>query len=307
MVPILVEPNELVGSTGPCLKWPGGKQWLVPKLVPVLKAELSRVYREPFFGAGAVFFALGPSKAAISDVNPELIDFIKCLEKFPERILRTVWRMSNTAECYYRVRSSNPKSSIGRAGRFLYLNRTCWGGIFRTNRLGEFNVPFGDSGRRICRKEGLLACSRALARVEMKCCDFEESIKRAAEGDVVYADPPYTTRGENNGFVRYNETLFSWNDQVRLAKACREAAGRGAFVAVSGLWHREVLDLYNGWWAWRLPRNSSVSRDPSGRGSVNETVIFSRKPGVSPGCNRKWAGRIGGKGGESLKLPTVVR
>ena len=117
-----------------------------------------------------------------------------------------------------------------------------------------------------------------LQRATLVVRDFEETMSQANSGDVVYADPPYTTRGENNGFVRYNESLFSWGDQMRLAEASRAARRRGVFVAVSGLYHSDVLSLYPGWWVLTLSRESRVSRERKGRKKVHEALIVSRQP-----------------------------
>jgi DNA adenine methylase len=264
----------------PLLKWPGGKTWLASFLAPVFERELSDqgTYYEAFLGGGAVFFFLHPKKAVLSDVNRQLIEFYQSIQSDGEAVLRRVWQYSNSRECYYRVRRMKPRTDTGRAAQFLFLNRTCWGGVFRLNRDGKFNVPFGDSGRIICRRESVREASRALKGTTLQHSDFEEVIARACEGDVVYADPPYTTVGQGNGFLRYNERLFKWADQVRLARACEDAAQRGAFVVVSGLWQKEILALYKGWWARQASRKSLVSRLPAARRSVSEAVLCSKKP-----------------------------
>ncbi len=236
-----------------------------------------------------MFLRLAPVKAFLSDTNLELVDFFQCIREFPEAVVRATWRFSNTASSFYRVRSMQPRSCIQAAARFLYLNRTCWGGLFRTNRKGQFNVPFGNSGRTICRRDQVLACSRVLRTAKIEGLDFEDAMDMASHGDVVYADPPYTTKGQNNGFLRYNECLFSWQDQVRLAKASRRAARRRAFVAVSGLLHDELLTLYRGWWAWSLDRTSLISRDVTSRRPVTEVVLFSRRPRI---CTNKFGIRL---------------
>jgi len=146
------------------------------------------------------------------------------------------------------------------------------------NQRGEFNVPFGNSGRIICRRCYLEDNARSLKRAKLLCGDFEVTMREARSGDVVYADPPYTTKGQHNGFVRYNEKLFAWRDQKRLANAARQAARRGAFVAISGLWHKDLLRLYPGWWRMRLDRPSNVAGDPAYRGRAEEVVLFSRAP-----------------------------
>ena len=264
----------------PLLKWPGGKRWLAPQLAPMLAAECQGRYFEPFLGGGAVFLALQPARAVLSDNNAELIESLDILRSRPEEVLERLWRLSNSADCYYNVRASRPTSEVGAAARFFYLNRTCWGGIYRLNRRGEFNVPFGDSGRVICRKRDLEENARSLGRAKLLCRDFESSMRQARTGDVIYADPPYTTKGQDNGFVRYNERLFAWKDQTRLAKAAQEATVRGAFVAVSGPWHEDIFGLYRGWWKVKLNRASNVAVDPAYRGHVQEAVFFSRKPSV---------------------------
>lgn len=267
-----------VSTVLPLLKWPGGKRWLAPVIVPALRGELRGKYYEPFIGGGAVFLSLNPGSAVLSDTNQELITCLRVVRKSPDKVVRAVWRLSNSRECYYRVRRSVPRHEVTQAARFVYLNRTCWGGIYRLNRSGEFNVPFGDSGRTICCAESVLGMAARLKNVTLATSDFEAMIDKANKGDVVYCDPPYTVKGENNGFVRYNESIFRWSDQERLMTACSKARRRGVFVVVSGLCHPNVRELYRGWWSLKIPRYSLVSRDVESRKSVNEIVFFSRWP-----------------------------
>lgn len=267
----------------PFLKWPGGKRWISPLLSIVLGKELVRQYREPFLGAGAVFLQLRPSSAYLSDSNRELVHFLNVAKVWPEEVVRHVWRWTNTRACYERVRSSRPRTDIGKAARFLYLNRTCWGGVYRTNRHGKFNVPFGDSGRGLCSLAHVISVSEAFSQAVIEVRDFEDSIDETSAGDVVYADPPYTAKGEDNGFLRYNETIFQWTDQMRLAASLRRAKRRGVFVTCSGLHHPELFRLYPGWWAVTVPRHSTVSRLSASRRSVREVLILSRKPKALPG------------------------
>jgi DNA adenine methylase len=221
---------------------------------------------------------MAPSEAVLSDSNSELIDFLRILRSKPEEVVRAMWNWSNTEECYYRVRKSSPRTSIWRAARFLYLNKSCWGGVYRTNKKGQFNVPFGNSGRQLCHLADARAMAESLKGVSLRAEDFETAIDRSNAGDAIYADPPYTAKGENNGFIRYNERLFSWIDQERLAATCKRARKRGAFVAVSGLCHPDLKALYNGWWYVQIARQSLVSRTPDARKQVSEIVLFSRRP-----------------------------
>lgn len=262
----------------PFIKWPGGKRWLAPRLIEAVETELSGRYIEPFLGGGAMFFKLHPKRAVLSDVNPDLIELYRCVRDEPDRLLAKVWRFSNTAECFYRVRASRPRTTLGRAARMLYLSRTSFGGIYRLNRNGEFNAPFGNSGRVVCRRETVLAASAALKESELFCADFEARMNLAQQGDVIYADPPFAAGSECAGFRRYNGRLFTWSDQERLARAAGSAAARGALVVLSASWHPQVLELYRGFWAIRVERSSRVSRAVRGRGMVGEAVLLSRRP-----------------------------
>ena len=189
-----------------------------------------------------------------------------------------MWRFSNTKECDQRVRRMRPRSSIGAAARFLYLNRTCWGGIYRLNRKGEFNTPFGGSGRTICRlKEAIGPCAR-FKRARLTCRDFEASLSTCRKGDVVYLDPPYTAPGSTECFARYNQQPFTWSDHVRLAHAAKDAGKRGALIALSSFWRVELLSMYSGWMGVELVRHSRVSRNPTNRRKVRELLLFSRVP-----------------------------
>lgn len=266
----------------PFLKWPGGKRWLAGRVAPILKAELQCRYFEPFLGAGAMYLAVRPDSAMLGDSNRDLIEFWSTIREWPNEVVQSVWRFTNTRECYYQVRSSRPTSAIGRAARFLFLNRTCWGGVYRLNQEGHFNVPFGGSERTICRRSDVIAVAEAMQGSQLAAGDFATTMRVAGRGDVVYCDPPYTTKGAGNGFVRYNESLFSWSDQLRLATTAKSARRRGAFVAVSGLDHSEILELYTGWWVARFSRHSLIGRDIASRRKISEVVVFSRKPSQLP-------------------------
>jgi DNA adenine methylase len=269
----------------PLLKWPGGKRWVAPFLARVLRPRLTGFYYEPFLGGGAVFLELKPERAVLSDINQELMHFVTTLRLDAERLVTAVWRYSNTAECYYSVRRARPRTAVGAAARFLYLNKTCWGGVYRLNTNGSFNTPFGDSHRVICRRKEAFEAAKAFSAARLECTDFENAVRLASVGDVVYCDPPYSFEG-SNGFIRYNERLFSKDDHQRLAKCSREASDRGASVAVSALDDEDCVELYPGWWRVDVSRSSRVSRKSSGRRVVNEVILLSWRPEVDVGAAR---------------------
>jgi DNA adenine methylase len=174
------------------------------------------------------------------------------------------------------MRESKPTRPTTRAARFLYLNRTAFGGIYRVNLRGQFNVPFGGGERTpalLWKTDALQLASKTLRSARLKVSDFESIIDAAGSGDVVYCDPTYTVAHDNNGFVRYNERNFTWEDQIRLAKAAFRAAKRGSTVLVSNANHDSVRELYRGAHIEVLNRISTVTPLPAKRRPVEELLI----------------------------------
>ena len=262
----------------PFLKWPGGKRWALPVLVPLIRRHLRSRYFEPFLGGGAAFFGIGPKVALLSDINADLINVYRSVRDSPGRVLGIVKKMPVTEEYYYRLRRNRLGSDSGNAARFLFLNRTAFGGMYRLNGQGDFNVPFGRERTPEILWERCLVhnASVALQGAQIVQSDFESALDEATSGDVVYCDPTYTVTHEHNGFVRYNESNFSWADQERLALAARRAARRGATVLVSNAYHTSVLKLFSPPKSIVLHRPSCVSRDPGARLLVHEYLfVFS--------------------------------
>jgi DNA adenine methylase len=230
-------------------------------------------------GGGAVFFHLRPRRAVLSDVNGELIETYGIVRTCADRVLSVVQQMPVTKREYYRVRDSQPTSPVLRAARFLYLNRTAFGGIYRLNKKGQFNVPFGGGDRTpspLWTEALLEQAARALAGVDLRVSDFEPILDEARFGDVVYCDPTYTVAHDCNGFVRYNERNFSWSDQQRLAEAASRAATRGAAVVVSNAHHEAVRALYSRCEGLTLQRKSLVSAKARARRGVMEYLFVLR-------------------------------
>ena len=261
----------------PLFKWPGGKRWLVPTLTPIVKRALAPrgTYIEPFAGGAAVFFAVEPIRAILSDVNAELIEAYATVRAKPNDVLRILRRMPVNSHEYYRIRAVTSRSAISRAARLLYLNRTAFGGMYRVNAEGKFNVPYG-GGRTpqiLWERNILRQASNALKAASLQRCDFAVSLREAGAGDVAYCDPTYTVMHNNNGFVRYNERNFSWADQCRLAAAAKAAVDRGATVIVSNAHHAEIAALYAGWSKTVLHRQSLVCPSPDARLPITEYLF----------------------------------
>lgn len=244
-------------SFQPFLKWPGGKRWLVSELTKIIEGYEYITYREPFLGGGAFFFALRPKSSVLSDINPDLINTYRQVKYNPQALLDRLRPLSIDQISYNKIRESCPKSPLERAVRFLYLNRTAFGGMYRVNQSGEFNVPFGGGDRTpapLWDHELISSSARALRRASLHAIDFEQALSEAQRGDLVFCDPTYTASHNNNGFIRYNERNFSWEDQKRLANCCHEASARGVLIVVSNAYHKEVIELF------KPPRHIVVTR-----------------------------------------------
>lgn len=267
----------------PFLKWPGGKRWAAARIAACVREYLRGKYYEPFLGGGAVFFELCPGRAVLSDVNRELIIAYQQVRRSPRELSRAVRRLTVSEIEYRRIRDSSPRSPLQAAARFLYLNRTGFGGMYRLNKKGEFNVPYGGGERTpavLWERDLLCRASVALRRAKVLHADFEDALLSAQRGDVVYCDPTYTIAHDNNGFRRYNESVFSWSDQERLRNFAFRAARRGATVLVSNARHRNIAELYQSPMCiefQQLSRMSCVAANPKHRRLVHEYLFVIRK------------------------------
>ena len=201
---------------------------------------------QPFLGGGAVYFGLRPPQAVLSDLNGELIEAYVAVRDEVDDVITCLRSLSKDKETYYRVRAWQPRSTASRAARFIYLNKTCFNGLFRVNLKGEFNVPYGRHGDQlvVCDEDQLKQAQEALHDTEIVQRDFGVVFRRVRAGDSVYLDPPYTTAHINNGFIEYNARVFSWDDQRRLASNALRLVKRGARIAISNADHPSITALY---------------------------------------------------------------
>lgn len=259
----------------PFLKWAGGKRWFVANHSNLLPNKFNR-YIEPFLGSGAVFFYLCPQKAVLGDSNPELIETYKAIKdnwRLVFKYLKT-HHLKHSKKYYYKIRGTKPRSPASRAARLIYLNRTCWNGLYRVNKKGDFNVPIGTRSSVVRSNDSFEKISERLNSADLCVCDFEELVNIAREGDFLCVDPPYTVRHNNNSFIKYNEKLFSWNDQVRLSKALNRARNRGAIILCTNAYNDCVIDLYKErFYMHSVSRNSNISSKIDTRNKFEELVI----------------------------------
>lgn len=259
----------------PFLKWAGGKRWLM-NLANEIREGGVGTYYEPFVGSGAMFFAINPAVAILNDSNADLIDAYRAIKTdhvSVERLLRKHHRL-HCSEYYYAMRASVPRSRHGRAARFIYLNRTCWNGLYRVNRKGDFNVPKGTKTKVMLDTDNFAQVARRLSSATLCNGDFESVIALAGAGDFVFADPPYTVRHQYNGFIEYNEKLFTWDDQVRLRDCLRAAVQRGAQVVCTNAEHHSIRELYgSGFQLHGVSRYSAIAGSAKSRGNYAELII----------------------------------
>lgn len=259
----------------PFLRWAGSKQALLNRIVEHVPAAYGRYY-EPFLGSGALFFHLKPTRATLSDVSSELVAVWNSVRSNHEQLLEYLRPLKPDKDKYYEIRKNRSADSVTRSAEFLYLNKTCWNGLYRVNSKGEFNVPYGAPRTDfIVDEENLAACSKLLNRsgVSLRNVDFAVAVSKAKKGDLVYLDPPYVTKHNFNGFRDYNEKLFRWEDQIRLADLANELRARGVFVIVSNAEHQDVTELYPNFTAHSFTRNSTLSSNKAFRGPVSEVVL----------------------------------
>ncbi|QVN00482.1 Dam family site-specific DNA-(adenine-N6)-methyltransferase [Pseudomonas rhodesiae] len=266
----------------PFLKWAGGKRWLI-KARPEIFTETINDYYEPFLGGGAVFFHIAPKTSFLSDKNPALINLYNQIKNNYSLVKAHLenHQLLHCKEYYYAIRSTTFSCPTEQAAQFLYLNRTCFNGLFRVNLKGEFNVPIGTKKSVVFPEENFETISKVLQNSSIITADFEEIIDKAKFGDLVFADPPYTVKHNNNGFVKYNESIFSWEDQERLAHALYRAMRRGVKVISTNANHPSVRLLYEEHFTiLTLDRASVLAGKRSARGETTEILILNREKTV---------------------------
>ena len=246
MVEQTVEKTNTVQAK-PILKWAGGKTQMLNDLLPKVPSSYGR-YIEPFFGGGAMFFALQPENAIIADSNPELINMYRQVAANVDEVIQYLKKYENTSEMFYTVREQEwtqlPKAEA--AARTIFLNRTCFNGLYRVNKQGKFNVPYGKyANPKICDEDGLKAASEALKKAEILCGDYLLVLDHYAQpGDFVFLDPPYLPISEYADFKRYTKEQFYEEDHIELAKIIMRLQERGCHIILTNSNHPLVHELY---------------------------------------------------------------
>ncbi len=275
---VIMEKNDAQGMQCqvPFLKWAGGKRWLTANYSDIFPDDFE-VYIEPFLGSGAVFFMLSPSNAILSDANSDLINTYKAI-KNNHRLVKhylAEHQQNHSKNYYYNIRSALPRSTYQKAARFIYLNRTCWNALYRVNKRGEFNVPIGTKTSVLMPTDNFANTSKTLSETKLLNSDFQVVIERSKRDDFIFVDPPYTVKHNLNGFVKYNERIFSWDDQIRLRDALICASDRGAKILMTNANHKSIRDIYRGCFNIEaLSRESVIAASAANRNRTTELLIY---------------------------------
>lgn len=236
--------DSAVTSAKPFLKWAGGKNWFVKYLPTILNNLEYKTYHEPFLGGGSVFFFLCPDHAKLSDVNEELINTYIQIRNRVEDVIARIESWDISEESYYKIRSMKSSDRVIQAARFIFLNRTSFNGIYRVNRKGEYNVPYGKRDSYQFDFARIRAAGKALANADIQSCSFEETLSNIQANDLVFLDPPYTVSHNHNGFIEYNKKLFSLDDQHSLKKYIEGLNEIGAYFLLTNAAHETIDEIF---------------------------------------------------------------
>lgn len=266
----------------PVLKWAGGKRQLLDTLIPLVPKDYS-VYCEPFVGGGALFFALQPQSACINDVNHELIRVYTVIKNDVDALIEQLKQFQNNKDQFYEIRSWDRNkdkythlSDIEKAARIIYLNRTCFNGLFRVNASGEFNVPFGNyANPNIVNEPVLRAISFYFNNSEIvfNAVDYAEILKNLPDNAFVYLDPPYDPVSVTANFTGYTKDGFSRDEQIKLRKCCDELNERGIKFMLSNSATDFICDQYSKYNIEIISAKRLVGADASKRGRIQEVIV----------------------------------
>lgn len=271
--------EKLRKETYPIVKWVGGKRQLMFDLLKNMPEDCNR-YFEPFIGGGALFFELQPDNAYISDMNEELINLYQVVRDNVDELIADLQKHNISKDYFMEIRNIDRTdeyknwSDVKKASRFIYLNRTCFNGMYRVNSKGEFNVPFGHyKNPRIIDENNLLNCSELLKKTEIKCADFSDILSKVQKDDFVYFDPPYVPLNETSGFTSYTKDGFDIDMQFKLRDVCDELDSMGVKFLLSNSDTKLVNKLYANYEIKKVFASRQINANADGRGKITEVLV----------------------------------
>jgi DNA adenine methylase len=271
--------SKKAAKASPFVKWAGGKSSLLSELLKRVPKKY-RNYFEPFAGGGALFFNLNPEKSYISDENEELINTYRVVKKDLKRLIKNLEKFYYDSEFFYKIRSLDKKKGfakldkVKKAARFIFLNKTCFNGLYRVNGKGEFNVPFGRyTNPKILDVENLTACSKALKKTYLKRTSYKKILNQVKKGDFIYLDPPYMPLSKTSNFTSYTKSGFNFKEQEELSKFCKKLDKKGALFMLSNSSHPEIKRLYQDFIIEAVKAPRAINSKAAKRGSIEEIIV----------------------------------
>lgn len=273
---------EHIAHAAPVVKWVGGKRQLLPQILPLIPKRMS-AYCEPFLGGGAVLFALQPRRALVNDLNQDLITVYRVIKENADALIEHLSRHENTPEYFYRIRDLDRDreayaalSDVEKASRLLYLNKTCYNGLFRVNASGAFNSPYGHYRRpNIVNEQTIRGVSRYFNSCDITFFseDFATVLDRVPRGGFVYLDPPYDPVSDTASFTGYNRGGFGREEQVRLKACCDALTARGVKFLLSNSATPFIRELYSSYHVSIVQARRAVNSVASRRGAIEEVLV----------------------------------
>lgn len=267
----------------PVVKWVGGKRQIVNQIVKYIPKRISTYY-EPFLGGGAVLFELQPKTAIVNDINAELITLYEVIKNNVDELIDDLKKHRNEENYFYELRELdrnkeyyNLLTPIQRASRLIYLNKTCYNGLFRVNKAGQFNTPFGNyKNPNIINEYSLKAVSNYFnkAHITFTCKDFNEALRGARKGSFVYLDPPYDPISDTSSFTGYNKGGFDQSEQIRLKNTCDKLNEKGIKFLLSNSATKFIKDLYKDYKIEIIQARRVINSKADKRGEIDEVLVM---------------------------------
>lgn len=275
--------NEiLLDRVKPFLRWAGGKNWLTKHIEAYLPGSFDN-YFEPFLGGGSIFFYLKSkglikNKAYLSDSNKELINTYKVIKSNPKDLILSLKTHIDNEEEYYKMRSMEFDNPIEQAAKFLFLNKTSFNGIYRVNQEGKYNVPYGKRNlKTLYDFEHIIEISELFDKTYFSTSDFKNKCRKVETNDFVFIDPPYTVAHENNGFVQYNQSIFSWKNQIQLSRLSKKLDEKNAHFLITNAYHQSIKEIYTNGIQIPISRSSTIGGKGAKRSQYKEILITNIK------------------------------
>ncbi|WP_445749169.1 DNA adenine methylase [Polaribacter sp.] len=269
-------------KTKPFLRWAGGKNWFTKYIEEFLPNEFNNYY-EPFLGGGSIFFYLKSkgfikNKSYLSDTNSELINTYRVIKSNTDDLIKLLKKQRDNEYQYYLIRSQNFDNPIEQAAKFIYLNKTSFNGIYRVNKDGKYNVPYGKRNlKNLYDFDHFYEISKMLEKTYLSTTDFKNRCKQIDINDFVFIDPPYTVAHENNGFVQYNQSIFTWKNQVQLSKIAQVLDYKNAHFLITNAYHQSIKDIYINGKQIPISRSSTIGGLGAKRTKYKELLITNIK------------------------------